>query len=950
VITRTGFVLACAVVITGAAWYPAGAQPQPTEPSAEELARLKKEYTDRIGKLERLYAEQKFRAMPPLMDEAAERMRKAGPFLKDRRARVELAFCWYTLGAFYEMFGQPEVGLKAALTAETVYDALIADGQIGNEAFPDAKKMGYTNVHHLNCLHRIGMMYLRLGEPEKALPYVKRAADAEIAAHAYMTKKVGKEFPNYLLPGRVEALGLVLFSIGRAKEALPHLERAASINEVLYTDQKRREAAQGGKPKLDPVAAELSDFGKDLATNRLHIGLTLAELGRHAEAKTSVAAALKILTDRYPADHPTVIYARRTEAALAERRNDWSAALEMHQEIGKVLSATYPARAFPDGHPDLAENLDSIGSIRLITGRYKDAVDPLRQSFDYHQKMLRRFASAMSESEALAFLRSLPTTRDKLLTALDHVPDSVGDAYAVVWQSKGHVTRILRARHLAAVARLSDDKRVRADWEKLIATRRQIAQLMQEPADDLKKQEQEIDSLTRQKEELERALGGKLASSVVALEEEALGQLPAKLLAALPADHAFVDVVVYKRTKPDGRSEGKYAAFVMCRGAIQRVELGAASEIDAAAQKWRRAIADDKDGGDAEVHRLVWEKIKKHVPAGVTTLYVCPDGGLASVPWWALPGSQPSGVLLDDFSGGIAFVSNGQFLLDQLTRPKPDEKDQTVLAVGAVNYGTPGTQAPAKVWPKLDSAAGEIEQIGKLAGTRKVVALDKDRATARAVADALRTPNLTHIHLATHAQFDEVAFVADRSRSTRALAAASLAPGPTTVIPHSRLRSPLAYTSLVLAGANSAPADGYLSGEEVAALPLGGVRLAVLSACETGLGSQVNSEGVFGLQRAWHMAGSRDVVASLWRVDDAATTAVMAKFYHEMWAGNRPPLAALREAQLTVRSRPELIEALAGTRGPLELNKAVKVGPAGKPATKADVRLWAAFGLSGLGR
>jgi CHAT domain-containing protein len=127
------------------------------------------------------------------------------------------------------------------------------------------------------------------------------------------------------------------------------------------------------------------------------------------------------------------------------------------------------------------------------------------------------------------------------------------------------------------------------------------------------------------------------------------------------------------------------------------------------------------------------------------------------------------------------------------------------------------------------------------------------------------------------------------------------------------------------------------------------------SACETGLGEVAGGEGAFNLQRAFHLAGAKNVVASLWKVDDQATTALMTLFYDKMWRQNKPPLDALREAQLTLYHHPERIGVLAKERGPnfdkvvglpVRPDKAVKTQAGGKAPTK----LWAAFVLSGLGR
>ncbi len=78
------------------------------------------------------------------------------------------------------------------------------------------------------------------------------------------------------------------------------------------------------------------------------------------------------------------------------------------------------------------------------------------------------------------------------------------------------------------------------------------------------------------------------------------------------------------------------------------------------------------------------------------------------------------------------------------------------------------------------------------------------------------------------------------------------------------------------------------------------VELVVLSACESGVGKQIKGEGLIALTRGFMYAGAARVVASLWKVDDSATAALMAEFYKEMFTNGREPAAALRAAQLSI--------------------------------------------------
>ena len=102
---------------------------------------------------------------------------------------------------------------------------------------------------------------------------------------------------------------------------------------------------------------------------------------------------------------------------------------------------------------------------------------------------------------------------------------------------------------------------------------------------------------------------------------------------------------------------------------------------------------------------------------------------------------------------------------------------------------------------------------------------------------------------------------------------------------------------LSLVDEHGAPVNGFLDLADVYNLNLS-AELVTLSACETGLGKDVKGEGLVGLTRGFMYAGARRVVASLWRVDDAATAELMGRFYKGMLQEGLQPTVALRQAQI----------------------------------------------------
>jgi CHAT domain-containing protein len=152
-------------------------------------------------------------------------------------------------------------------------------------------------------------------------------------------------------------------------------------------------------------------------------------------------------------------------------------------------------------------------------------------------------------------------------------------------------------------------------------------------------------------------------------------------------------------------------------------------------------------------------------------------------------------------------------------------------------------------------------------------------------------------------------------------------------------------SGLALAGANLPnhpdEDDGILSAMEVAAMDLSNVELSVLSACQTAQGKEAFGEGVFGLQRAFQVAGSRSVVATQWPISDEATRILMMRFYRNLWEKKMTKLEALRDAQLWM---------ISGAR------KAAKAGESPQrinldsdklPPSLLHPAIWAPFQLSG---
>jgi CHAT domain-containing protein len=118
-------------------------------------------------------------------------------------------------------------------------------------------------------------------------------------------------------------------------------------------------------------------------------------------------------------------------------------------------------------------------------------------------------------------------------------------------------------------------------------------------------------------------------------------------------------------------------------------------------------------------------------------------------------------------------------------------------------------------------------------------------------------------------------------------------------------RPELSGMALSLLDRNGQEQDGFLRLIEIYNLRLA-ADLVTLSACETGLGKQVNGEGIVGLTRGFLHAGAARVLVSLWKVDDRASARLMGRVYEGIFRAKLSPAAALRKAQLSFRQDPAM--------------------------------------------
>jgi len=286
------------------------------------------------------------------------------------------------------------------------------------------------------------------------------------------------------------------------------------------------------------------------------------------------------------------------------------------------------------------------------------------------------------------------------------------------------------------------------------------------------------------------------------------------------------------------------------------------------------------------LYKLIWQPLEKHL-TDVKTIYYSPDGLLHKVSFAAL-GTGKNMYLCDNYK--LQQLSS----TGKLSMPESPalDKDLTAGLFGGIQYSSDSTSR--EIWKFLPGTKIETYKIEQVFKSKNVKTTCLSGTFAKEAVFKAIAGNFNLIHIATHGFFyhyPEEERKAKADTVTNKIYEPLIAfRGGTTCYGEWQFvknNNPLMRSGLVFADANKvwsqqyagSDNDGILTSMEITQLDLRKTQLVVMSACETGLGDIKGSEGVYGLQRAFKMAGVKFIIMSLWQVPDKETSEFMTAFY-----------------------------------------------------------------------
>jgi CHAT domain-containing protein len=643
---------------------------------------------------------------------------------------------------------------------------------------------------------------------------------------------------------------------------------------------------------------------------------TLQNLGivaRHADdydkALNYYWRAEKIRANSVGPEHPSTLSLLVNIGNVYHAQGDDAHAVEVFERALAGLSlAVGPIHEFT------VMTLGNLAKSFAARGEIRQAVETLTRANEAIETSLSLHLAIGSEHERLMYANKFSAVTERTVSLnLNQAPD---DALATelaaqtLLQRKGRVLDAL-AQSLASLrTRLLPEDRALLD-ELSAATTEFARTALRGPGESTPAQYRErLDALEKRQEDLEEKVSQRTAGFYQSSQSVTL----ASVRAALPADAVLLEFMVYHPFdvhKVDTEEvPAHYALYVIPpSGPIRVKDLGPIRDIDLQVEAFRRALR-DPNANPSSASSALYAKVLQPVSeatAGSHRLILSPDGALNLIPFEALTDAKGRYLLS---SKDVSYVSSGRDLLRLAASPSVSSAP---VILAAPDFGEPvggsgelvvaqrrGADARRGVTIAADlsevyftSLAGTAREARELKGLFPDAVLFTGDRASKGNLKAVDAPKI--LHIATHGFFldHEARPHAEDSVKTRGVRAAS------------SLENPLLRSGLALAGANESSDEnsgGILTALEAANLNLWGTKLVTLSACDTGVGEIRNGEGVYGLRRAFVLAGAQTLIMSLWPVSDSVTRQLMSDYYRGLKQGLGRGVA-LHQAQQAMMAR-----------------------------------------------
>jgi len=834
------------------------------------------------------------------LDEAEKFFLKEKIVLADNKFSPSYARLINNLSVVYQSMGKGEkvekmllesIDIKKQLgfTSDTSYAKTLNNlGQyyysIGR--YPDAEKYlvesleikkkanPEENISNVNTLINLGLMYKAIGNRELTIKYLDEA-------YKIATRILSQDDPTF---------ALVVFNLA-----------------IAYTEY-------GMQDKAEPLIIKSNEIQKSLS-NEDNIGSinTLYNIAQLQISTKKYEEAVNILVPLEPKvlaklgnGHPLYSKILKALGIVYWIQGNVRQAYKYLEETVQLAKTLYKPTSI-----NYANALHSFAGILKEMKEFPEAESYYKNAFQIYLYQIDKFFPYYSESEKAKFYSILKERFDMFYCYTadrrDENPELLTKMYDLHTSTKGLLLNF--SKKLKKNVQKSGDKQLIKKYEEWIERKEYLSKLYSMSKIELKKTGKNVEELENEANNIEKELSKAASQNINILDSMKVSWKDVQK--KLSPDEAAVEIIRFKFFNKGWSDSVYYAALILTSETKDKplyVLMQYGNDMESYFYRNYKNMIKQKFP-DKKSYSAYWEEIEKLIPTK-KRIFLSLDGIYNNINLNTLKREDGTYVIEDK---DIVIIPNTNEIVKEEIRTKLDNitYKNTASLIGFPKYKLDNvSKAPEmKELNKEEVSHNEI-MINDLPGTKvELLKISEDLSKNKwqfkmliaEEASEAKFKNLENsqlIHIATHGFFMSNLTNAEEGREFG-------------VDIDRAVQNPLLRSGLLFSGASNylnfdftsqeKDENGILTSYEAMNLNFDNTKLIVMSACETGLGQVMNGEGVYGLQRSFQVAGAKNLIMSLWTVNDQTTQELMNGFYSK-WLSGTPIRTAFRETQLEIKS------------------------------------------------
>ena len=785
------------------------------------------------------------------------------------------------------------------------------------------------DLGYLKTISNQGLLYATMGRYTQAEGFTLGALDIRKEKFGEGDVGMAASLNNY---------GVLHYNLGRYNEAEKTLASALSIIEsnglvssmsysivlnnkaMLFQAVGRFEEAENALKKAISVAEKLqSAKSKNHLKFLSNLALLCQQMGKRAEAENIYLGMEKRLGKTNP-DYASMLSNQAALYMLMGKE-------DKVEDLLKTAAGIYKS-SFGEQSPAYAKVISDLGNFYRISGKHPDAQPLLEKALAIREKVLGKnhphyvqsqedlaifhwknnapqkahalyqeamqqslefintYFPPMSEAEKTKYWDVLSPRFQRFYNFAVEVnsliPELVNDLFNYQVATKGLLLNSTN-KVKQSIFNSRDGLLIR-DYLTWVDQKEQLARLYAYSKDELKAQKINLDSIEQATNAMAKKLSERSKDFSAGFTTSAVSFTAIRDL--LTEHEAVVEIIRMRKYDQQFVDDARYLALILKKGHARPILkiLDNGQQLETRYAKfYRNAVQQRME--DNYSYDQYWARFESEIQ-GKKVIYFSPDGVYNQINLNTL--KTPGGdFIIHRYD--LTILGNSKDLLGLETK-KAGVPSKHATILGFPDYGGENL-APL---PATRTEVQAITSILKPAGYQLNILTESSANESRL--KAVKSPEV--LHIATHGYFLEDV------ESTGSAFGVHL---------ENANDNPLLRSGLMLAGAAKTVTgaaspnlesndNGILTAYEAMNMSLEGTELIVLSACETGLGDVKAGEGVYGLQRAFLVAGADALIMSLWKVDDAATQLLMKNFYSN-WVKLRNKEKAFKQAQIQLMTK-----------------------------------------------